>query len=87
MNGLADIQMRAADAIVEIDALSATVTAFLGITGISRRKFGVEAVGDPDFVRKLLAGRKRRDGSFHPCDFQASTVTKAFAYISNWRGG
>jgi hypothetical protein len=76
--------MRAADAAVEIDRLGETVTAFLSATGVSRRRFGVEAVGDPDFVRRLVSGRKRADGSFTPCDFQIETVRRCLRYISSF---
>ena len=71
----------------QIDFFPEMVRGFLSDSGMSRRRFGVEAVGDPDFVRKLVHGRKRRDGTVQPCDFQVSTVRKAMVYIANWREG
>ena len=84
MNDLAKIQMRAADAVVELDQLAETVEAFLTTTGVSRRKFGVDAVGDPDYVRRLVSGRKRRNGKVEPCNFQMDTIRKTFAYMSEF---
>ena len=84
MNDLAKIQMRAADAVVELDQLAETVEAFLSVTGVSRRKFGVEAVGDPDFVRRLVSGRKRRNGDVEKCNFQMDTIRRTFSYMSEF---
>lgn len=55
------------------DALLAEIEAFIARTGISRTKFGIDAVNDPRLVSDIAAGR----------NLTLKTVSRIRAFIAN----
>jgi len=55
-----------------LSELLAEIDAFLGASGMSDSKFGIEVMGDKHFIRELRRGR----------DCQASTIDRCREFIS-----
>lgn len=84
-NKLTLIQLESAETLETLQGLDKLVRKFIGATGMSARRFGVSAVGDPDFVKKLTEGRKVPGGGRRPCSFTLETVNRVLTFIRDWR--